>query len=218
MQNLVLVRDAGMWRGINNVAANTGRAAGGTLGGWLSDMVGYIWSFIGQGRIMGLAFALVAWKLKLPSHEDGHLAEAAILKGHDMILKLKRIDLGCAVLVTSSVVLLILAINPPNQGVPWTSPMLLGYVTASLLLVALFLRYESLFPSGPIYPPRLLQKRSVWDSYICLSSVLWSQLSWYSQSRSTSRSRRTRRLAKPAHVSCRMCSQMPWGVCLQDGV
>lgn len=110
---------------------------------------------------MGLAFALVAWKLKVPSEEDGHLAEVATVKGHEMILKLGKIDFGGALLVTGSVVQLILAMDLSNQGVSSTSPMLLGCVTASLLLGAFFLLYESPYPSEPICPPRLLQERSV---------------------------------------------------------
>lgn len=50
VQNLVPMRDVGMWRGTNNVAANTGRAGGGPLGRWLSNVVGYRWSLLAKGQ------------------------------------------------------------------------------------------------------------------------------------------------------------------------
>ena len=96
VQELVPMRDVGMWRGINNVASNTGRAAGGPLGGWLSDTIGWRWSFIGQGPVMGLAFVLVAWNLEALSNEDAHLGDPVPKQGRQLSAasKLKRIDFG----------------------------------------------------------------------------------------------------------------------------
>lgn len=179
VQDLVPKRDVAMWRGIGNVASTTGRAAGGPLGGWLSDVVGWRYGFIGQGPVMGLAFVLVAWNLKLPSAEEDNLGELVSKKGGHTgkMVKLKRIDFGGAVLITSSVVLLILAMDLPNQGVSWTSPLLLGCLVTCMIFTASFLLFESHCAAEPIYPPKLLKKRSIWTSYVGLAFILGGQVS-----------------------------------------
>ena len=178
IQDLVERKEVAWWRGIANVAKTMGRTLGGPLGGWLSDIIGWRWGFIGQGPVMGVAFVLVAWRLKVPSDEVVRLkAPAKNWMDNEMLMKLKRVDFGGAGLITISIVLVILAMDLPNQGFTWSSPMGFSCVTASLVLLASFLLFEAHCPAEPIYPPRLLRKRSVWTSYIGLSCILACQLS-----------------------------------------
>ncbi len=41
--DLLPIREVAQWRAFVNVVATTGRAAGGPLGGWLADVVGWRW-------------------------------------------------------------------------------------------------------------------------------------------------------------------------------
>lgn len=178
IQDLVERREVAWWRGIANVAKTMGRTLGGPLGGWLSDVVGWRWGFIGQGPVMGVAFVLVAWRLKVPSDEVVRLEVPATKRMEsEMMMKLKRVDFGGAGLITFGIVLVILALDLPNQGFLWSSPVVFSCVTASLVLIASFLLFEAYCPAEPIYPPGLLRKRSVWTSYIGLSCILACQLS-----------------------------------------
>lgn len=181
IQDLVPRREVAVWRGVANVAKTMGRTVGGPLGGWLSDVVGWRWGFVGQGPVMGLAFVLVAWRLRVPSDEVVGLEDPDLAKkkkGENEVRgKLRRVDFGGAGLITGAIVLVILAMDLPNQGFPWSSPVVLSCVTASLLLIASFLLFEAQCTAEPIYPPRLLKKRSVWTSYIGLSCILACQLS-----------------------------------------
>ncbi|CZT44585.1 related to multidrug resistance protein fnx1 [Rhynchosporium secalis] len=63
--DLVPIVQVASWRSYVNVVATLGRSIGGPLGGFLADSIGWRWSFIGQGPIIGLAIILVA--LRLPS-------------------------------------------------------------------------------------------------------------------------------------------------------
>lgn len=169
------------WRGIGNVVVTTGRAIGGPLGGFLSDTVGWRWGFTGQGPLIGLLFVAIAVYLKDPSlkPEDlgpvvgrGSVADAAKKSN-----KLRRIDVPGALLITSSVILLVFGIDLPGQGVSWSSASVWGSFLGAGTLLSLFLLYEGRYAKEPIYPPRLLKQRNIITSYLCLFFGVASQVS-----------------------------------------
>ncbi len=174
--DLVPIGNVAAWRSYANVVSTTGRAIGGPLGGWLADVVGWRWGFIGQGPIIALTIVVVALYLKVPPLERGDW-DLPTEVGNKTMSKLKRVDFAGAALITSSIVLLILSVDLPNHGVSWTSPTLLACIASSLVLIIIFLLYESVYPPEPIYPPALLKQTNVWTAYVCLALAYAAQLS-----------------------------------------
>jgi MFS family permease len=58
--DLVPLIEVAPWRSYVNVAATTGRMVGGPLGGWLADLIGWRWSFLGQVPLTILATLLAS--------------------------------------------------------------------------------------------------------------------------------------------------------------
>ncbi|KAN0099263.1 MFS general substrate transporter [Hyaloscypha variabilis] len=62
--DMVPMIQVAFWRSYVNIVATTGRMVGGPLSGWLADLIGWRWSFLGQVPLTLLALSLVAWKFK----------------------------------------------------------------------------------------------------------------------------------------------------------
>lgn len=169
------------WRGIGNVVVTTGRAFGGPVGGFLSDTVGWRWGFTGQGPLIVLLFVTIAIFLIDPSVKPEDygpvVGRGSVADSQRKMGKLGRIDFPGAFLITSSVILLVLCIDLPGQGVDWTDPAVYGTFCSAVFLLSLFLLYEKRYAKEPIYPPRLLKQRNIITSYLCLFFGVASQVS-----------------------------------------
>ncbi len=169
--DLVPMREVARWRSYVNVAATTGRSLGGPFGGWLTDTVGWRWSFFGQCPLMLFAALLVAHKLP---HIKTDLDQN---DGGGSTSKLARIDfLGAALLATSTTTFLLFLqlINPSSLTFDsLRTPLIL--ILLSLLALSLFIYVESIAPE-PIFPLALLRKRDVWVSYTVMSTQVAAQV------------------------------------------
>jgi hypothetical protein len=111
---------------------------------------------------MGIAFILAAWGLENSSSEDSKPQDP---RKEVAASKLGRIDFIGAILISSVIVSLLLAVDLSGQGKPWTSPLVLSLIAACLVLSITFLLFEARFVREPIFPPRLLIKRGVATAY-----------------------------------------------------
>ncbi|KAL6703416.1 hypothetical protein ACN47E_009675 [Coniothyrium glycines] len=151
--DLVPLRDVATWRSYVNVVATTGRSIGGPLGGWLADVVGWRWSFIGQVPLAGLAIVLVAITLPSRSHED--LQETSVKS------RLARIDFVGALFLSLSILGLLVPLEIGGDRVPWSSPTIILLFIAAAVCVLLFLAAEAWIAKEPIIPLVLLRQRGV---------------------------------------------------------
>ncbi|TGO63743.1 hypothetical protein BCON_0011g00870 [Botryotinia convoluta] len=63
--DMVPIREVAKWRSYVNIAATTRRSLGGPIGGFLTDTIGWRWSFLAQCPPTILALMLVIWKLDI---------------------------------------------------------------------------------------------------------------------------------------------------------
>ncbi|KAN0099992.1 MFS general substrate transporter [Hyaloscypha variabilis] len=159
--DLVPLRDVAVWRSYANIAATTGRSLGGPIGGYLTDEIGWRWSFLGQCPPTILALALVAWKLKIPS-----LATAST---QSALSKLRRVDFLGAIFLSVSIVCGLLVLGLGGQRIPWTDPKILLLLGSSVMALNIFVLIEAVWAKEPIFPLRLLLNRDVITSYVNLA-------------------------------------------------
>lgn len=91
--------------------------------------------------------------------------------------KLGKIDYLGLVLVSSTIITFILAIDMPSRGIPWTSPVVISLLAISITLGISFLISEQKYASEPIFPPRLLLERNVASAYCILALQTAAQIS-----------------------------------------
>lgn len=171
--DLVEVRDIASWRSYVNVFATTGRMIGGPLGGWLADVVGWRWSFLGQVPLIVLAMLLVTWRL------DSRVGMQDDEEEEDMSSKFKKIDFIGTILLSGSIVSFLISIDILGNSIHISSHLktFIPTLVASVVLLATFLIYESYYAISPLFPPSLLLHRSVWTSYMVSYLQSGAQLS-----------------------------------------
>ncbi|CEQ38765.1 SPOSA6832_00235 [Sporobolomyces salmonicolor] len=142
--DLVPLRKRGVYQGLGNVVYAGGAAIGGPLGGWLGDSIGWRWAFLIQVPICVIHFAIVFWKVNIPSG-PGSTVE-----------KLKRIDYLGSVTLVSSVALLLIGLSLGGNEKPWSAPLVWGSIAGGLVVLLLFLVVETKIARDPICAPRIL--------------------------------------------------------------
>lgn len=181
----VPLRDVATWRSYVNIASTVGRSAGGPIGGFLADTIGWRWcglipfydtclrrnltdtrsrSFYIQCPLTVTAIVLVVWKLGSPP-EQHNITTAdegtTTTKG-----KLRRVDFLGSISLALTIVGFLLVLDLGGQKLPWGHPLIwIIFAAASLSSIA-FALIEAFVAREPIYPLRLLVHRDVISAYI----------------------------------------------------
>ncbi|CAI6228775.1 unnamed protein product [Periconia digitata] len=170
--DLVPLRSVAAWRSYINIFATTARSIGGPLGGWLADTVGWRWSFIGQTPIASVAIILIIFMI--PSHtqapEESEGTEEP--KGS----RLARVDLLGATFMTLAILGFLLPLQIAGDRVPWSHPLILGFLGAACIFLGLFLVTEHRFAKEPIIPLSLLVQKDMVLSLIIMVAQATAQV------------------------------------------
>ena len=156
--DLVPLRQRGLWQGFTNICFGIGSALGGPLGGSIYDKVGWRWAFYLQLLPTIVAIILVALFMNVKSSTRAMPDDQP---------KHKRIDFIGALLLVSTLVLLLTGLNSGGNVVPWTHPLVLITLPLSVVLLGLFLYVEANVEE-PIIPINLLCHRTV--LFACLAN------------------------------------------------
>jgi EmrB/QacA subfamily drug resistance transporter len=140
--------------GIFGFVMSGGGSLGVLLGGVLTDVINWHWIFLVN---LPIGVVVLLWSLRLLPAEH-------VLRGE------RRLDVPGAVAVTVALVLAVYAIVNGNQA-GWTSGQTLGLLGTSVVLIALFLVWESRV-SSPLVPLRLFKLRNIAVSNVV--GILWA--------------------------------------------
>ncbi|KAK6498877.1 hypothetical protein TWF481_011448 [Arthrobotrys musiformis] len=169
--DLVPQRDVAAWRAYVNIAATTGRSLGGPVGGYLTDTVGWRWSFGGQAPLVGIAGILVALRLENTTPATTESAAPETQRS-----KLARIDFLGSFLLATTIVGFLLVLDLGGQRLPWSSNYIIGLSIASLIFLIAFAFVEIYVAKEPIFPLHLLTKNNIATSYGSLAFSTVSQI------------------------------------------
>jgi MFS family permease len=151
------------WRSYVNVVATTGRMVGGPLGGWLADLIGWRWSFLGQVPLTIVALLLVVWKLKknigLPGGEP-------VKANRKVVSKIGRIDFIGAGLLSTAIISFLFAVDSLAEHESRQNIKLVVVAPAFLTLIVTFFVVETKYVREPIFPPKLILRRDVATTYL----------------------------------------------------
>jgi EmrB/QacA subfamily drug resistance transporter len=132
-------RALGIWGGLGGVGATAGLLVGGPV----TEGLGWEWVFFINVPVALAVIALTPGLLPESIDEEC----------------VRCFDLAGALTVTTAVLLLVGGISEaPDAG--WTSPRTLGFLGASVVLIALFRQIEQRSP-GPLVPLRIFRSRSL---------------------------------------------------------
>jgi EmrB/QacA subfamily drug resistance transporter len=132
-------RALGIWGALGGLGA----ACGGLLGGVLTDSLGWEWVLFVNVPIAAIAVVLIPMLL-----EESHIAG-----------RVRELDLPGAATVTSSLLLLVYAVlETTNNG--WASPVTIGCLAGSAVLMAIFITIETKV-AAPLVPLRIFRINTV---------------------------------------------------------
>jgi MFS family permease len=161
--DLVPMIEVAPWRSYVNVVATTGRMVGGPLGGWLADLIGWRWSFLGQVPLTIFASLLIVWKFKntigLP---DGELVTA----NRKEISKIRRIDFIGAALLSTAIISFLFSVDFLAEHESGQTPKLIVTTSGFFILILTFIVVEVKYIKEPIFPPKLVLRRDVATTYL----------------------------------------------------
>ncbi|KAM7211592.1 Major facilitator superfamily domain containing protein [Rhypophila decipiens] len=172
--DLLPIREVAQWRAYVNLVATLGRSIGGPLGGWLSDVIGWRWSFLGQVPIITLAIVLCL--IYLPNSSDANEVECTPEFGASAKKsKFSRIDFKGSIIFAFAILALLLPISIGGVNVPWTHPIVASLVVLSGLLLVLFVAVEK-HQEEPILPLEIFHTRDAVFSFLIMGLQTAAQL------------------------------------------
>lgn len=146
--DLIPLRKRGLWQGFANIVYGSGMGLGGVFGGFMNDRLNWRWAFYIQVPFIVVAGILGGIFVNVP------------VKVTDKS-RIKRVDFLGAILLCTSLVLLLLGLNSGGNLVPWTHPLVLASLPLSAVTFVAFILVEDRFAAEPIIPVRLLLHRTV---------------------------------------------------------
>ena len=165
LSDVVPLKDRGMWQGVINIIYASGAGVGAPLGGFLSDTIGWRWSFIAQAPLCLLAFIAVCILLKLPSPEQ-----------QDWRKKLRRIDFLGAIVLVVAVSTVIFGMDR-GSNISWKIPVSYVPLILAVIFFTAFVFVEMRLASEPFAPGHIIFKRAMFSPYMCNYFAFGSWLS-----------------------------------------
>ncbi|KAM7184561.1 Major facilitator superfamily domain containing protein [Naviculisporaceae sp. PSN 640] len=172
--DLLPIREVAQWRAYVNLVATLGRGIGGPLGGWLSDVIGWRWSFLGQVPIITLAIVLCLIYLPNPPSEETDSSHVPI-SDVNRKSKFSRIDFKGSFIFAIAILALLLPISIGGVNVPWTDPIIGSLVVLSGLLLVWFVAVEKR-QEEPILPLEIFHRRDAVFSFLIMGLQTAAQL------------------------------------------
>jgi EmrB/QacA subfamily drug resistance transporter len=134
--------ERGKWQGLTSGVFGLASIVGPTLGGWLTDNLGWRWVFYVIMPVGAIAIATAIFGLpKIKAHGD------------------HTVDYYGATALIAATVPMLLAFSWAGDKYAWGSPQIVGMLLFSIVMIGVFLMIE-LRASEPIISPRLFKDRT----------------------------------------------------------
>lgn len=153
--DMIPFKKRGMYQAIQNILVGLGAVLGASLGGAITESIGWRWCFLLQVPVSIFALIVGYFVLENPAACLDTMASLVDLK-HPIRAAFRRLDLlGASVLVIGLVAQL-MGLTLGGNEFPWGSPVVVGSLIGSALLLAAFVAVEATTTAIPMIPLRML--------------------------------------------------------------
>ncbi|EEB09515.1 vacuolar membrane amino acid uptake transporter Fnx1 [Schizosaccharomyces japonicus yFS275] len=154
--DIVSLRERGTWQGFANIVFGIGGSLGGPFGGFVNARWGWRSAFLLQVPLCLGSIALVSWRVRLPTKDDGVSSKQ----------KLARIDYLGSFLLVSAVTTMVTLFTFGGDRFAWMSPVSLALTALFGFLTVMFYIVERDYAREPIAPMKVLRERTPLCAYI----------------------------------------------------
>jgi len=195
--DLIPKQHRGIYQAIQNILLGTGAICGSTLGGLISDTIGWRVCFLAQVPVALAGLCLAAAVIK---RDDRHKVDGASIWS----IAKKQVDLIGAVLLFGGLVLFLAALT---MGVErsWSDPVVITLLCVSITVLIAFIGQEYRCKGLPIVPLPMLKGR---EKVALLISNISLGITAYGVSRLVS--------LLYLHYSARLLDSIPHAILLPD--
>lgn len=178
--DMIPFQERGMYQACQNVLHGFGSICGASLGGFISDRIGWRWCFLLQVPVS--IFALGVGHLVI-SKKPGRTAED-IEHAHastDHVSKWKQIDLSGAILLVLGLSAQLAAMSMGGNNFPWGDFRVISALILSVILLTLFVVVEIRTKAIPVMPMSMLKGTlavSNQISNVCVGMAAYSVSEW----------------------------------------
>lgn len=164
VSDYVPLRSRGIFQGIGNVSFGSGASLGGVLGGWLTTLGGWRFSFTAQVPLAIISVGIQCWLLS----DHRNLSEAVKQSAW------ARIDWVGSLSLVSALLLCMLGITTGGTQFAWVSVPIIGSFVLAVVLLYIFYYWETKRAVEPVIPIPILMHRTVISA--CLTNFFGSGL------------------------------------------
>ncbi|KAK1831985.1 major facilitator superfamily domain-containing protein [Podospora conica] len=150
--DMIPFRQRGMYQAMQNILVGFGAVLGASLGGVITDTVGWRWCFLAQVPVSMFALVVGHHVLKDPEHSVMKFPKDEWVRS-----ALRRVDLSGATLLVVGLVVQLFGLSLGGNEFPWDSPEVkLALVSSTVLLVS-FVVVEAKTKAVPMIPLQILK-------------------------------------------------------------
>ena len=140
-----------MYQAMQNILVGFGAVLGASLGGMIAESIGWRWCFLLQVPVSVLA--LVVGYIVL---ENPPCIVPVLDPKHPFLSAMRRLDLSGAVVLVLGLGSQLLGLSLGGNDFPWGSPVVIGSLVGSVVLLLAFVQIEATTKAIPMIPLRLL--------------------------------------------------------------
>ncbi|KAK4244064.1 major facilitator superfamily-domain-containing protein [Corynascus novoguineensis] len=150
--DIIPFQQRGMYQAMQNILVGLGAVLGASLGGMIAESIGWRWCFLLQVPVSVVALIVGYIVLENPAP----IVPVSDPK-HPVLCALRRLDFFGAFVLVLALVAQLMGLSLGGNELPWTSPVVVGSLVGSVMLLLLFMETEATTKAIPIIPMRMLQ-------------------------------------------------------------
>ncbi|KAL2172334.1 hypothetical protein VTG60DRAFT_6173 [Thermothelomyces hinnuleus] len=149
--DMIPFRKRGMYQAMQNILYGLGAVLGASLGGLIAESIGWRWCFLLQVPVSVVALVVGYVVLENPPP----IVPVPDPK-HPILCALRRLDFLGALVLVLALAAQLAGLSLGGNDLPWGSPIVIGSLVGSVVLLLMFLGTEATTKAIPIIPLRML--------------------------------------------------------------
>ncbi|KAL2162505.1 hypothetical protein VTH06DRAFT_7419 [Thermothelomyces fergusii] len=149
--DMIPFKKRGMYQAMQNILYGLGAVLGASLGGLIAERIGWRWCFLLQVPVSVVALVVGYVVLENPPP----IVPVSDPK-HPLLCALRRLDFQGALVLVLALIAQLMGLSLGGNDLPWDSPIVIGALVGSVVLLVVFLGIEAGTKAIPIIPLRML--------------------------------------------------------------
>ncbi|KAK4139266.1 major facilitator superfamily-domain-containing protein [Dichotomopilus funicola] len=150
--DIIPFKQRGMYQAMQNILVGFGAVLGASCGGVIAESIGWRWCFLLQVPVSVLALIVGYVVLENPP-----CMVPTLDPKRPLLSAMQRLDFSGALVLVIALVAQLMGLSLGGNEFPWGSPLVIGSLVGSVILLFMFVGIEATTKAIPMIPLRMLQ-------------------------------------------------------------